>query len=91
MVEIEDASESFSTVDGTVHIGPVARLLDELVVEPLVIALKVVVIRVFPHGFPKVALAQWNDLGQTLGFDGANESLRVCGRDGPSPVRPFGQ
>ena len=66
MVEIEDASESFSTVDGTVHIGPVARLLDELVVEPLVVALKVVMLRVLLHGFSKVALAQWDDLGQTL-------------------------
>jgi hypothetical protein len=34
-------------------------------------------LRVFLHGFPKVALAQRNDLGQTLGLDGANESLRV--------------
>jgi len=43
----------------------------------LVIALKVVMLCVFLHGFPKVALAQRDDLGQALGFDGANESLRV--------------
>ena len=82
VVVLKEAPQPFSTADGTIHVGPVARLLDELVVEPLVVALKVVVIRVFPHGFPKVALAQWNDLGQTLGLDGANESLRVSVRIG---------
>ena len=50
----------------------------------LVIALKVVMLCVFLHGFPKVALAQRDDLGQTLGFDGTNESLRVSIQIGAS-------
>jgi hypothetical protein len=43
----------------------------------LVIALRVVVLRVFPHDFTKMALAQRDDLIETLGSDGENESLRV--------------
>jgi hypothetical protein len=42
-----------------------------------VIALHVVVLRVFPHGFPKMALAQRDGLIETLGSDAENESLRV--------------
>ena len=84
IVVVEDAAQPFSTADGTVRIGLVAHLLDQLVVESLVIALKVVMLRVFFHGFPKVALAKWDDLGQTLGFDGANESLRVSIQIGAS-------
>ena len=61
----------------TIHVGLVARLLNQLVVETLVIALKVVMLRVFFHGFPKVVLAQQDDLIETLGSDGENESLRV--------------
>ncbi len=61
----------------TIHVGLVARLLNQLVVETLVIALKVVMLRVFFHDFPKVVLAQRDDLIETLGSDGENESLRV--------------
>jgi hypothetical protein len=43
MVVIQDTSEPFSAVDVTVHVRLVARLLDELVVESLVVALKVIV------------------------------------------------
>ena len=70
IVLFEDTSQPFLTLDDTVHIGSVARLLNQLVAPPLVIALEVIVLRVFFHGFSKVALAQWNDLGQALGLDG---------------------
>jgi hypothetical protein len=72
------------TLDGTVRIGLVAQLLNQLVAETLVIALKVVMLRVFLHGFSKVALAQRDELGQTLGFGGANEALRVSVQIGAS-------
>jgi hypothetical protein len=42
----------------------------------LVIALRVVVLRVFPHDFTKMALAQRDDLIETLGSDGENESAQ---------------
>ena len=50
-VVVEDTSEPFPAVDGTIHVGAAARLLDQLVVKPLVVALKVVVVRVFFHHF----------------------------------------
>ena len=77
IVVFEDTSQPFLTLGDTVHIGSVARLLNQFVAPPLVIALEVIVLRVFFHGFSKVALAQWNDLGQALGLDGANKSLRI--------------
>ncbi len=40
IVRFEDTSQPFLTLDGTVHVGLVARLLNQLVVETLVIALK---------------------------------------------------
>jgi len=67
IIVFEDTSQPFLTLDGTVPIGLVARLLNRLVVETLVIALTMVMLCVFLHGFPKVALAQRDDLGQTLG------------------------
>ena len=77
IVEFEVTSQPFLTLDGTVHVELAAWLLNQLVVETLVIALKVVVLRILLHGHPKVTLAQWNNLGQTFGLDRADESLRV--------------
>ena len=57
---------SCTTVNGAVHIGSDAPLLDQLVPEPLVVALLMVLLRVFLHGLAKVTLAQWDDLRQTL-------------------------
>ncbi len=42
MIATQDTSESLPTLDGTIHNGLIARLLDQLVVESLVIALKVI-------------------------------------------------
>ncbi len=77
MVVVEDASEPFAAGDRAVFAGPLARFLDEVVPQTLVIALCVVVLRELSNRFPKVAFAQRDDLGQALGLDGANESLRV--------------
>jgi hypothetical protein len=54
----------------------------------LVIALQVVVLRVLLHGLAKVTLAQRNDLGQTLGFDGMHKPLCICVQIG-APRREF--
>ncbi len=77
IVVIQDTSESLSAIDGIVHIGLVDRLLDQLIVESLVIALKVIVVRVLLHRIAKMAFTQRNDLGQTFGFDRPNEPLCV--------------
>jgi hypothetical protein len=66
MIVFEDTTEPLSTVNRTALIDRTARILDQLVVEPLVIALQRVVLRVFLHGLAKVTLAQWDNLGQTL-------------------------
>ncbi len=70
----QDAAEPFSALDCTVSVWVAGLLLDQLIVESLVIALQVVVLRVLLHGLAKVTLAQWDDLGQTLGFGGENKS-----------------
>jgi hypothetical protein len=72
------------TLDGSVHLGLIAWLSNQRVVETLVIAFNVVMLGVFSHGFSKVALAQRDNLGQALGLDGANESFRVSVQVGPS-------
>ncbi len=66
MIVFEDAAEPLSTVNLGARNDRTARLLDQLVVQPLVIALQVVVFGVFLDGLAKVLLAQWNDLGQRL-------------------------
>jgi hypothetical protein len=78
IVVVQDATEPFSALNRSIHSGAVGQLLDQLVVEPLVIALQVVVLLVLLDGLAKVALAQWDDLGQTLGFDGQNKPFCVC-------------
>ncbi len=45
-IGFEHTSEPFVALHCTLHVGLVARLLDQLVVETLVIALEVVVLRV---------------------------------------------
>ncbi len=78
MAMIQDAAEPLSALDCTVRVETVGRLLDELVIETLVVALKVVVVCVLLHGLAKVALAQRDDLCQTLW-----PSLRGDGADDP--------
>jgi hypothetical protein len=87
MIVFEDTTEPFSAVNRAALIDRTARFLDQLVVEPLVIALQVVVLRIFLDGLAKVTLAQWDDLPQTLGFDGKNKPYIVLLRD-PPPIPP---
>ncbi len=77
IVVLEDTAQSFSTLDAAVNVEFVPAILGQLVLETLVVTLEVIVLRVLLHGRPKVALAEWDDLGQTLGLDGTNEPLRV--------------
>jgi hypothetical protein len=64
VVVLEDTAQSFPTLDSAVHVDFVARLFNQLVPEPLMIPLEMVVLRVLLHRRSKVALAQWNDLGE---------------------------
>jgi len=76
-IVLEDTSAPFLALDCAVYIGLFAQRFNQLVAPALVIALRVVVLRVLPHGPSKMALAQRDDLIETLGSDGENESLRV--------------
>jgi len=71
MVVIQNATKPSSTFDGTLDAGPVDRSLNQFIIEPLVIALEMVVLHVFLHRLAKMVLAQRFDLGQTLGFRAA--------------------
>ncbi len=59
----EDSTKPFPVLNDAVKIGLDARFLDQLIIEPLVISLQVVVLRVFLNGLAKVALAQWDSRG----------------------------
>jgi hypothetical protein len=66
IVVVQDATEPFSALNRSIHSGAAGQLLDQLVVETLVIALQVVVLRVFLDGLAKVALAQWDDVRDSV-------------------------
>ncbi len=51
IVIVQDATEPFSALDCAVHVAFVDQPIDQLVVEPLVIALKMVVLRVYRTRF----------------------------------------
>ena len=65
------------THDGGIHVDHAMPFLDQPVVESLMIPLDVVMLGVFPHSMAEMLLSQWDDLGQALGLDGTNKSLRV--------------
>jgi hypothetical protein len=71
------SSQINQTLDLTANRGSDALVFNQLVAESLVIALNVVMLRIFAHGFAKVTLAQRNNLFEALRLDGANESLGV--------------
>ncbi len=77
VVVVQDSTQPFSSSDIATRVGRATSILDQLVLEPLMIALDVVVLGVCLHGRPKVTLAEWNDLGQAFGLDRENESLRI--------------
>jgi len=62
VVVVQNTTKPLSAVNRAVHIGSVDQLLDQFVVESLVIALLMVVLRVVRHGPAKVTLAQGDDL-----------------------------
>ena len=60
VIVFEDSTEPLATLDSAALTDRTARFLDQLIVEALVIALQVVVLRIFLDGLAKVALAQRN-------------------------------
>jgi uncharacterized membrane protein YvlD (DUF360 family) len=64
-------------VDFGVHIDCAAPSFDKPIIESLMIPLEVIVLGVFLHSVAEMLLSQWDNLGQTLRLDGANESLGV--------------
>ena len=76
-IVVEDPTQPFMARNGRIHIDDDLLILDQPIVEPLMISLKVIMLSVFLHRLAQMPLSQWNDLGQTLGLDGANESLRI--------------
>ena len=76
-VVVENSAQPFMALNSRIHVDHTVRLLDQPIVEPLVIPLEVVMLRVLPHSVAQMLLSQRDDLGQALGLAGANESLRV--------------
>ena len=76
-IVVENASEPFTTLDTTNHGVRASPIVDQLVIDSLMVALDVVVLRVLLHGVAKMPLAQWDDLRQTLGLHRTDESLRM--------------
>ena len=63
--------------DTAVHIGGAAPVIDQLVSEPLMIPLDVVVLHVLLHRVAQMTFAQRDNLGQALGLDRLDESFRI--------------
>ena len=77
VVVVQHPAEPFTSLDVSAHIRLAAPIVDQPIVDSLMVALDVVVLRVLLHGVAQMPLSQRDDLGQTLGFDGTDESLRV--------------
>ncbi len=60
VIVVQNTTEPLPTLNRSIHPGAVDQPLDQLIVEPLVIALHVVMLRVLLHGLAKVPLAQRN-------------------------------
>ncbi len=58
VIVVQNTTEPLPTLNRGIHPGAVDQLLDQLIVEPLVIAFNVIVLRVLLHGLAKVTLAQ---------------------------------
>jgi hypothetical protein len=68
-VVVEDPTQPFMADDGGIHVDHARRFLDQLIIEPLMIPLSVIMLRVLLHSVAEMVLAQWDDLGQALGLD----------------------
>ncbi len=77
LVVVEDSAQPFAPLNGGIHIDCVVPLLDQSIVDSLMIPIDVRVLRVLLHHVAQTALSQRNNVGQTLGLDRANESLRI--------------
>lgn len=76
-IVVKDAAQPFLAHDSGTHVDHARRFLDQLIVEPLMIPLDVVVLCVLLHRVAQVLLSQWNDLVQTLRLDRTHEARRV--------------
>ena len=87
-IEAKKPTEPLAALDPTVSSGTVDGV-DEAIVDPLVIALAVVVRDVLAHRSPKVRFTNRNDLCQALGLDRSHESLRVRVQIGAPAREPY--
>jgi hypothetical protein len=77
MVEVQCPAETFATPNRSACDRIAPPSIDQLIPEPLVIALQMIVRSVLVHCLPQVPFAQWDYLRQTFRLDRADESLRV--------------
>ena len=52
IVVVEDSTQSFMTHNGVIHVARALPLIDQAIVEPLMIPLDVIMLRVFLHSVP---------------------------------------
>lgn len=76
MIRPKDAAEPLAAFDLPGRCGR-GVAVDQAVAQPLVVALQVIMGRVFVDGVPEVPLADGDDLGEAFFFDGPHESLGV--------------
>jgi len=68
-IVVKDTAEPFAPINSGIHIDCAVSFLDQPIVEPLVLPLGVVTLRVLLHGVAQMLLSQRDDLGQILGLD----------------------
>ena len=69
VVVVQNPAESFPALDASSHVDSASLIVDQLVADPLMIPLDVVVLHVFTHSVAQMPLSDRNDLRQTLGLD----------------------
>ena len=69
VVVVQHPAEPFATLDASSHVDSASLIVDQLVADPLMIPLDVVVLHVFTHSVAQMPLSDRNDLRQTLGLD----------------------
>src|SRR5262245_24723920 len=77
MIETQQPTEPFATLDSIAPSGVIGRRFDEPVADSLVIALSMVVRDVLTDCSPKVRFPDRDHLRQAFRLDRSNESLRI--------------
>jgi hypothetical protein len=63
VVVVQHPTKPFAALDTTNHGVRASPIVDQLVIDSLMVALDVVVLRVFLHSVAEMPLSQWDDLG----------------------------